>query len=92
MIISIPMFTAELYNRFASVSAVFPDHSTEFQNLRTNAYIKQGDLQIIAGNTILAVPVSKVLCIDKTECNGNYTEYEITTTEGNTITLDTVSF
>lgn len=92
MIISVQLFAAEVYNCFASVSAVFSDHSTEFQHLRTNATIKQDELQIIAGNTLLAVPINKVLCIDKTECSGHYTEYEITTTEGSTITVDTVRF
>ena len=63
MIIPVQLFAAEVYNCFASVSAVFSDHS-----------------------------INKVLCIDKTECSGHYTEYEITTTEGSTITVDTVRF
>ena len=50
MIIPVQLFAAEVYNCFASVSAVFSDHSTEFQHLRTNATIKQDELQIIAGN------------------------------------------
>ena len=48
------------------------------------------ELQIMAGSTLLTIPLNSILAIEKlTFPDIKTVEYEITTTEGNTITIDT---
>lgn len=67
----------------------FPGAALSFQNPRMHTRRNSTDLQIMAGSTLLTIPLNSILAIEKlTFPDIKTVEYEITT-EGNTITIDT---
>lgn len=88
--ISIDTFIRETFECMASVCAIFSGAALSFQNLRMHTRRNSTDLQIMAGSTLLTIPLNSILAIEKlTFPDIKTVEYEIATTEGNTITIDT---
>lgn len=83
-------FGGQLPEPMASVCAIFSGAALSFQNTRMHTRRNSTDLQIMAGSTLLTIPLNSILAIEKlTFPDIKTVEYEITTTEGNTITIDT---
>ena len=81
--IPIDTFIRETFECMASAAL-------SFQNTRMHTRRNSTDLQIMAGSTLLTIPLNSILAIEKlTFPDIKTVEYEITTTEGNTITIDT---
>ena len=88
--IPIDTFIRETFECMASVCAIFSGAALSFQNTRMHTQRNSTELQIMAGSTLLTIPLNSILAIEKlTFPDIKTVEYEITTTEGNTITIDT---
>ena len=76
--IAIDTFIAEAFECRASVCAIF-----------TGTDIDKSELHLMAGSTVLSVPLASILSIEKLVFPDIQTvEYEISTKEGGTITVD----
>ena len=87
--IAIDTFIAETFECSASVCAIFTGADIAFQDVQLHIRRDKTELHLIAGSTTLSVPLSSILSIEKLVFPDIHTvEYEISTKEGGTITLD----
>ena len=89
--IAIDTFLAETSECKASGCAVFTGADITFQDIQLHTHRNKSELHLMAGHTMLSVPLASILSIEKLVLRGiQTTEYEVTTKEGGTITLDVV--
>ena len=87
--IPIDTFVRETFDCTASVCAIFTGADIAFQNVHLHTRRDKSELYIMAGSTVLSVPLSSILGIEKLRFPDIHTiEYEISTKEGGTITVD----
>ena len=87
--IAIDTFIAETFECRASVCAIFTEVDIAFQNVQLHTRRDKSELHLMAGSTVLSVPLASILSIEKLVFPEIQTvEYEIITKEGSTITLD----
>ena len=87
--IAIDTFIAETFECRASVCAIFTEVDIAFQDVQLHTRRDKSELHLMAGSTVLSVPLSSILSIEKLVFPDIHTvEYEIITKEGGTITLD----
>ena len=84
--IAIDTFLAETSECKTSGCTVFSGADIAFHTHRNKS-----ELHFMAGHTMLSIPLASILSIEKLVLRGiQTTEYEVTTKEGGTITLDVV--
>lgn len=87
--ISIDAFIRETFECMAGVCAVFMGSDVSFQHTKLHTRRNKTELHLIAGSTVLSIPLSSILSIEKLVFPDiQIIEYEISTKEGNTITID----
>ena len=87
--IAIDTFVRETFECTASVCAIFTGADIAFQDVQLHTRRDKIELHLIAGSTMLSVPLASVLSIEKLVFPDIHTiEYEISTKEGGTITVD----
>ena len=87
--IAIDTFIAETFECRASVCAIFTGADIAFQDVQLHTRRDKTELHFMAGSTTLSVPLASILGIEKLVFPDIHTvEYEISTKEGGTITLD----
>lgn len=87
--IAIDTFIAETFECKASVCAIFTGATIAFQDIQLHTRRDKTDLHLMAGSTVLSVPLASVMSIEKLVFPDIQTiEYEISTKEGGTITID----
>lgn len=87
--IPIDTFVRETFECTASVCAIFTGADIAFQDVQLHTRRDKTELHLMAGSTTLSVPLSSILGIEKLVFPDIHTvEYEISTKEGGTITLD----
>ena len=87
--IAIDTFIAETFECRASVCAIFTGSDIAFQDVQLHTRRDKSELHLMAGSTVLSVPLASTLSIEKLIFPEIQTiEYEISTKEGGTITLD----
>ena len=89
--IAIDTFLAETSECKTSGCAVFIGADIAFQDNQLHTHRNKSELHFIAGHTMLSVPLSSILSIEKLILRDiQTTEYAVITKEGGTITLDVV--
>ena len=89
--IAIDTFLAETSECKASGCAVFTGADIAFQDIQLHTHRNKSELHFMAGHTMLSIPLTSILSIEKLVLRGiQTTEYEIITKESGTITLDVV--
>ena len=89
--IAIDTFLAETSECKASGCAVFTGADIAFQDIQLHTHRNKSELQFMAGHTMLSISLASILSIEKLVLQGiQTTEYEVTTKESSTITLDVV--
>ena len=87
--IAIDTFIAEAFECRASVCAIFTGTDIALQHVQLHTRRDKSELHLMAGSTVLSVPLASILSIEKLVFPDIHTiEYEISTKEGGTITLD----
>ena len=87
--IPIDTFVRETFECRASVCAIFTGADIAFQDVQLHTRRDKTELHLMAGSTTLSVPLASILGIEKLAFPDIHTvEYEISTKEGGTITLD----
>lgn len=87
--IAIDTFIAETFECRASVCAIFTEVDIAFQDVQLHTRRDKSELHLMAGSTVLSVPLAIILSIEELVFPDIQTvEYEIITKEGSTITLD----
>ena len=87
--IAIDTFIAETFECRASVCAIFTGVDIAFQDVQLHTRRDKTELHLMAGSTVLSIPLASILSIEKLVFPDIYTiEYEISTKEGGTITVD----
>ena len=87
--ISIDTFIHETFECMAGVCAIFMGADLSFQHIKLHTRRSKSELHLMAGSTVLSIPLSSILSIEKLVFPDIQTiEYEISTKEGNTITID----
>ena len=87
--IPIDTFIRETFECMASVCAIFTGVDIAFQDVQLHTRRDKAELHLMAGSTVLSVPLASILSIEKLVFPDIHTiEYEISTKEGGTITLD----
>lgn len=87
--IAIDAFIAETFECRASVCAIFTGADIAFQDVQLHTRRDKTELHLMAGSTVLSIPLASILNIEKLVFPDIQTiEYEISTKEGGTITLD----
>ena len=86
--IAIDTFLAETSECKASGCAVFTGADIAFQDIQLHTHRNKSELHFM---TMLSIPLASILSIEKLVLRDiQTTEYEVTTKEGGTITLDVV--
>ena len=87
--VAIDTFIAETFECRTGVCAIFTGADIAFQNVQLHTRRDKSELHIMAGSTVLSVPLASILGIEKLRFPDIHTiEYEISTKEGGIITLD----
>ena len=87
--IAIDTFIAEAFECRASVCAIFTGTDIAFQHVQLHTRRDKLELHIMAGSTVFSVPLASIRSIEKLVFPDIQTiEYEISTKEGGTITVD----
>lgn len=87
--ISIDAFIHETFECMASVCAVFAGAAFSFQNIQLHTRRDKTELYLMAGSTLLSLPLTSISIIEKQTFPDIHTvEYEITTTSDDAITID----
>lgn len=87
--IPIDTFIQETFECMASICAVFTGAAVSFQNVQLHTRRDKAELHFMAGITLLSVPLTSISTIEKQTFPDIHTvEYEITTTNDDTITID----
>lgn len=87
--IAIDSFVQETFECRASVCAIFTGTDIAFQHVQLHTRRDKSELHIMAGSTVFSVPLASILSIEKLVFPDIQTiEYEISTKEGGTITVD----
>ena len=87
--IAIDTFIAETFECRASVCAIFTGADMAFQDVQLHTRRDKTELHLMAGSTVLSVPLASILSSEKLVFPDIQTiEYEISTKEGGTITVD----
>lgn len=94
MRISINQFVKEVTGHTGTLCAVLADGTTTFPLTDLDAQLTSVNVSITADDKLFIVPRNQIASVDKMVCNsftpddGSWTEYEITTVPGGTITID----
>lgn len=87
--IPIDTFVRETFECKASICAILTGAALSFQDVKLQIRRDKTELHLIAGSTLLSVPLASILSIERQTFPDIHTiEYEISTKEGNTITVD----
>ena len=87
--IPIDTFVRETFKCKASVCAILTGAALSFQDVKLRTRRDKTELHLIAGGTLLSVPLASILGIERQTFPDIHTiEYEISTKEGNIITVD----
>ena len=87
--IAIDTFIAETFECRAGVCAIFNGVDIAFQDVQLHTRRDKTELHLMAGSTMFSVPLASILSIEKLVFPDIHTiEYEISTKEGGTITVD----
>ena len=87
--IPIDTFVQETFECKASVCAILTGAALSFQDIKLQTRRDKSDLHIIAGSTLLSIPLTSILSIERQTFPDIHTiEYEISTKDGSSITVD----
>lgn len=87
--IPIDTFIHETFECMAGVCAIFMGVDLSFQHIKLHTRRNKTQLYLMAGSTVLSILLSSIQSIEKLVFPDIQTiEYEISTKEGNTITID----
>lgn len=87
--IPIDTFVQETFECKASVCAILTGAALSFQDIKLQTRRDKSDLHIIAGSTLLSIPLTSILSIERQTFPDIHTiEYEISTKDGRGITVD----
>lgn len=87
--IPVDTFIHETFECMASVCAAFKDAVLSFQDIQLHTRRNSTDLQLVAGSTLLSIPLSNILSIERLTFPDIHTiEYEISTKDRSTVTVD----
>ena len=94
MRISINQFVKEVNGHTGTLCAIFADGTTSFPLTDLDAQLTCINISITAGDKLFVIPRNQIFSVDKMVCptfkpdEDSWTEYEITTIPGGTITID----
>ena len=87
--ISIDTLIKETFECMASVCAIFTGAAVSFQNVQLHTRRDKTELHLIAGSTILSLPLTSISTVERQTFPDLHTiEYEITTKNDDAITID----
>lgn len=87
--IPIDTFVQETFECMASVCAILTGAALSFQDTNLRTRRDKSDLHIIAGSTWLSITLASILSIERQTFPDIHTiEYEISTKDGSSITVD----
>lgn len=87
--IAIDTFITETFECKASVCAILMGAALSFQDIKLQTRRDKGELHIIAGSTLLSLPLASILSVERQPFPDIHTiEYEIGIKDGGSITVD----
>ena len=87
--IPIDTFITETFECKASVCAILAGAALSFQSTNLQTRRDKSDLHIIAGSTLLSIPLTSILSMERHTFPDIHTiEYEISIKDGGSITVD----